>query len=260
MKNTRKSVGTLAATLITFGSLAGGVEAAPVTFAYSGTIMNLNDPNPTVPPFNAFIGQKIHLSFTFDSALTDSNPSANGDYSPLISVTIQIGANTYTSSNAGSISVINNGTNPDQYIVNGMVTGPALTDGPDTYDAQNFNLILTDNSKSVFSSDVLPIAQPFPSDFTSGQLRIDFQTSSFPFKFGSVGTNTVIPIVFTPASIVPAHIIRFDTVTTRTYILQTTEDLLEWSDTAMQLVGDGNTHEFAVEVTKPKEFYRVRVQ
>ena len=259
MKYTSKSARTFAAALITIGSLAGGAEAAPVTFAYAGTI-DLSDGYPTATPFDAFDGQQIHLSFTFDPALTDSNPSANGDYSPLTSVTITIGSNTYTSSGTGSISVINNGTNPDQYIVNGSVAGPALSDGSVTYDEQFFNLILTDTTHSVFSSDTLPIVQPYPTDFTSSQLRLDFTDSGNFDNSGTVGTNAVIPVVFAPVSIVPAHIIRFDTETGRNYILQTTDDLEEWSDTAMQQAGDGNTHEFAVEVTKPKEFYRVRIQ
>jgi hypothetical protein len=140
------------------------------------------------------------------------------------------------------------------------VTGPALSDGAVTYDKQFFNLILTDTTRTVFSSDALPIVQPYPADFTSGQLRLDFLGSGNFFNSGIVGTNAVIPIVFAPASIVPAHIIRFGTATGRTYILQTTDDLEEWSDTGMQKAGDGNTNEFAVEVTKPKEFYRVRIQ
>lgn len=38
MRNALKSVRAIAATLITFGALAGGTEADPVTFAYAGTV------------------------------------------------------------------------------------------------------------------------------------------------------------------------------------------------------------------------------
>lgn len=166
-----------------------------ITFTYTGVVedaltQGFADFDADDAPFDAFNGEQISLSFTFDSDLSDSNPSANGDYASIANAEISLGANTYTGTNFGSITIINNGVNPDQYIVNGVVSGPSLT-GAATYDEMFLALILTDNTQSVFATDDLPLTAPDPNLFTSSQLRIDFSDSSNFDNFGFVGTNTV---------------------------------------------------------------------
>jgi len=63
-----------------------------------------------------------------------------------------------------------------------------------------------------------------------------------------------------PVTILPAHILRFQSEIGILYQLETTEDLETWSPTEHSLVGDGDVLEFCIERTKPQEFYRVSQQ
>jgi hypothetical protein len=188
-RNTATRILTAALGLFGFVTLSSGIcYGAPVTFQYSGTV----DLAVGGPDFDAHSGSPISLSFTFDSNLIDSNPSLNGDYSSVSSIEVNLGTSTYTgvgaggSNNPGTISIINNGTNPDQYILNATVTGPTIGGLDEVF----LVLVLSDNSKSVFATDSLPLSPPNPLSFSSSQLRLDF-SSAGSGEFGIVGTNSV---------------------------------------------------------------------
>jgi len=195
MKTPITTTRILTAALVLFGCVtfsAGNCDGAPVTFQYSGTA----DLTAGGPDFDAHSGSPISLSFTFDSNLIDSNPSLNGDYASISSIEVTLGANTYTgvgpggSNIPGTINIINNGVNPDQYILNATVTGPAIGGLDEVF----LVLILTDVSQSVFATDSLPLIPPNPLDFSGSQLRLDFNSSipGGPGGFGTIGTNSVI--------------------------------------------------------------------
>ncbi len=71
--------------------------------------------------------------------------------------------------------------NPDQFLLfNVPVSGPAIGG----YTEVVLNLILSDDTRSVFSTDALPLAQPNPSDFTGSLLRLDFRDPNDFDNFG----------------------------------------------------------------------------
>lgn len=158
-------------------------HAVPITFSYSG-IVNSTDGYPDSAPFEAFLGETIYLTYTFESSTADSNISGNGDYlGSITAFEATIGANTY-SADTGDIVIINNGVNPDQYLVDipTDLTGPSVGGIP----AMRFNLNFSDFTQSVFGSDALPTVQPEPSDFSEASMWLIFDSPNFLFdpEFG----------------------------------------------------------------------------
>lgn len=125
----------------------------------------------------AFLGETIYLTYTFESSTADSNPSANGDYlGSITAFEATIGANTY-SADTGDIVIINNGGNPDQYLVDipTDLTGPSVGGIP----VMRFNLNFSDFTHSVLGSDALPTVQPEPSDFSEAAMWLTFDSQNF---------------------------------------------------------------------------------
>jgi hypothetical protein len=181
----------LAGVMIVSSLFAGSIShAASLTFAYEGTV-NSTGGFPDSGPFDAFLGETIRVEYTFDTTTPDSNGSSNGDYfSAVTAAEITIGSNVYTAT-GGNIIIINNGVNPDQYIVDvdQGLAGPAV--GGQLPD--RFQVILTDTTKTFFSSDALPTVQPDPLGFTSSVLQFDFCSSGCA-DFGFINAaNPVIP-------------------------------------------------------------------
>jgi hypothetical protein len=185
--------------LIVPAVLAFGItsHAVPITFSYSG-VVNDTDGLPDKAPFEAYLGETMYLTYTFESSTTDSNSSTNGDYlGSITAVEITVGANTY-SADTGDIVITNNGENPDQYLVDipSGLKGPSVGEIP----VMRFNLGFSDFTQSVFGSDALPQVQPEPSDFSEATMWLTFDSQNFSpelEEFGTImadGTVQAVPV------------------------------------------------------------------
>jgi hypothetical protein len=140
--------------------LAGVASSAPITFNFTGSITS-------VPIDNVFgdvgFGTVLSGSFTFDSATADGAPAdpTTGSYShvgaPYL-FTVDIGGHVFTADQFFNVAVLN--AFVDQYSAFGL--------------AQNLSLeiLLQDNTATVFNSDALPTAAPPLSSFTFGTFRL----------------------------------------------------------------------------------------
>jgi hypothetical protein len=73
----------------------------------------------------------------------------------------------------------------------------------------------------------------------------------------SITTNVQQDVPQPEVAIFRAHILRFNALQGIIYKLQTSSDLIEWTDTGRTLVGHGSMAEFSIEALLPKEFYKV---
>ena len=174
-------------------------HAVPITFSYEG-IVNVGDGYPDSAPFAAFPGETIRMVYTFESTTPDSNASSNGDYlGAVTSVQLFLSSNIYTAT-SGNIILIDNGFNPDQYIVDivgipGGLIGPTVGGMP----LVRLELILSDNTHTALANDLLPTIQPDPSDYSDAVLQLQFRNpdNPFPFENGIViasGTVGISPV------------------------------------------------------------------
>jgi len=186
----------LAGVVVMLSSFAGSIShAALLTFAYEGTV-DATFGFPDSAPFDAFLGKTLRVEYTFETTTPDNNPSSNGDYLGAVTAAeIAVGSNVYTAT-GGNIIIIDNGVNPDQYIVDVLMglAGPAVGGLPPV----RFEVIFSDTTNTFFSSDALPTVQPDPSGFTAPVLQFTFQSPSLE----EVGIIQVLDAVISePASI-----------------------------------------------------------
>ena len=171
-------------------------QAVPTTFAYEG-IVDYAGGYPVGTAFDAFLGEKLRIVYTFESTTPDNNTSANGDYlGAVTSILVTVGKIIYTA-NKGNIIITNNGFNPDQYLVDipQGLTGPDVAGIP----VIDFDLNFSDNTHTVFTSDALPTVQPDPADFSGASLWLSFDGFKFPERrFGIIAANKATRIAPIP--------------------------------------------------------------
>ena len=163
----------------------------PITFRYSGVVDGMASGGfPDPAPFQAFNGQPINVTFTYDPNTPDNNTSDNGDYLGAVTdLQVTVGGNVYNDIDGGDIIITNNDVNPDQFQVFSFVTGPAV--GGIT-EAIQLRMIFSDSTHTVFSTDALPINQPDPADFNlGGQINLQFTDVNDFDNFGNIITNDV---------------------------------------------------------------------
>ena len=157
-------------------------QAVPITFAYEGTVTRTsNDPN-----FRAFIGEKFHVEYTFESTTPDINPaSANiGIYRNAVTrLDVRLGGNHYFG-NTGTIVIWNDyiadptpGVPTDFYQVSDLVTGPEVG-GARGY---RFVLQFWGPTDTPLDSFALQSKQPNPADFLGLVNNFDFSIMSLDF-------------------------------------------------------------------------------
>ena len=174
---------------------------ASLTFAYEGVINHVDVPDPANrPAFDPFMGQTLHLEFTFDESPTtnpDTDPLGRlGSYS-LTSLTITLGGNTYTAGD-GKINTQDGFFGDDAFDAYSDtsfgLTGPSIGGMPVALAA----LTLWDTSDTAVPSAALPLTQPDPADFPAQHLRLAFGPVGSPTA--SLGADDNITIVPEPAT------------------------------------------------------------
>jgi len=167
------------------------------TFSYSGTIQDsftggstivlAGFPNPQDDyPFDAFNGQAISLSFSFDPNLVDNdNSPLIGDYSTGLNYEVQIGNSLYTSSGSGGNVRVYRGDSASgsRFSFSAPVQGPSIS-GLDFYSASSVILDF-ELGGSLFNTDSLPSIQPNPNQFSSTSLTLNFSGDFGPGRVGS---------------------------------------------------------------------------
>jgi len=156
----KKLASVLAAAAWLCAGLAEPCAAAPITFAFTGSVNQASfDPND---PFGGTIGfgTAFSGSYTFESTAADGIPFAtNGSYSAFgapYGFSVTIGAFNFSTPDALSITT-GDGV-PDQYTVLACEGGPFCF-------GSSASLFLMDFDGTVFSNDALPIAAPPLSAF-----------------------------------------------------------------------------------------------
>jgi hypothetical protein len=154
-----RRAGARAAAVVVFASVfaagAGGVDAAPVTFGFTGRVTSASfgpddQPYPNaITIFSVFSGR-----YTFDSSAADLDPASSvGSYvmagSPF-GLTVDIGGNTFTTANRLFIEV-DDAPSLDAYsLVAGILPVFRLEVG----------ILLQDPTGTALGSDALPLAPP----------------------------------------------------------------------------------------------------
>ena len=167
---------------VSFG-LAAPSHAAPITFAYEGTV------NFTFggPAFDAFLGQTLRIEYTFESTTADSTAATNrGDYAAITSMTATVGTYSATAA-AGPIVVFDNLNGNDEYGVLGIsAVGPPIGGMPLNF----LQIQLQDPTQTAFANDALPTVQPDPANFGGNNfLAINFFGGRK--NSGNIGTDLV---------------------------------------------------------------------
>ncbi len=170
---------------------------ASLTFAYEGVIDEaLVDDPADQAAFDAFLGQTLHLEFTFEesvSANPDTDPHVLFGYYTFTSLTMTLGGNTYAAVD-GHIKVINDFSLMDTFKVETEaslgLTGPSIGGLP----IAAARLDLSDSTATVFSSDALTLAPPDPADFAHHRMSLSFGPGGSPTAHLSVtGNVTLVP-------------------------------------------------------------------
>ncbi len=171
---------------------ANATHAAPISFAYTGTINGLQ----LAPELQS--GDQITITYTFESSLTDqlSAIPTLGRYGPLLDLTFT-GSSGFVAMlvpNSGMIEVENdNFLNRDSYVVSASFQQIGSLGGAPPLD---LTITFTDFTKTEFSSDALPLAPPNPADFSSATGSI--RNTNFGFASFSIDAIATLP---EPASI-----------------------------------------------------------
>jgi hypothetical protein len=173
--------------------------AAPVTYAFTGSVTQATfDPND---PFGGTVGvgTAFNGSYTFESTASDNIPFANnGSYASFgapYQFSVTIGSFTFSTSDALNISV---GNGPaDQYSVLACAGGPFCF-------GSSAALFLEDTDGTVFAGDALPYPAPPLSAFevalftfrgfvNDNQVEIIGQLESLACSAGCEPVGTPIP-------------------------------------------------------------------
>ena len=181
-------------------SFVESVEAALITYAYEGTADTVDITlGVDSAPFDALIGQKMRIVYTFESSTPDGQPlDTLGAYAP-VSIQLTIGGLSYSAS-SGFISIYDNHLLQDAYAVS--ASRISIIDGPDLggLAVNQIAVGLFDNSQTIFISDALPLIQPNPADFpTLNTISVSYwdnqtQTSARISARGDVTIATVVPL------------------------------------------------------------------
>jgi len=164
-------------------------EAAPITFAFTGTVQQVVPAlSGTFQPGDAFSG-----SYTFESTTPDTDPSpgfglyANGMTSLTFTIGSYTGGADCSAAASCNIAVQDGGPGDcaltDCYLVTAKhPTGPSVEGVLPT----DFALSLLDNSGLALSSDALPLTPPDISNFSITFFGVNFDD----FAFGVQGKLT----------------------------------------------------------------------
>jgi hypothetical protein len=146
--------------------LLGSVEAAPVSFQFSGklTQVPLDEVFGDIAP-----GDAIQANVNFDSSATDLVPvdPATGSYafSAPFGMIVMIGTHDFTASGFLNIGILNSFV--DQYTVLATSSSGDLT----------LELFFEDDTGSAFADDHLPLAAPPLADFSQRDFHLDFTSA-----------------------------------------------------------------------------------
>jgi hypothetical protein len=142
-----------------------GVLVVPVvTFVAVGTVDSVNPAlSPTIQ-----LGDTFRLEYSFDPLAVDANASANrGDYFGAVTASsITVGGYAASLSGNGNLTVFDNLSGSDRYIVGAPMIGGAI--GGNTLRPLQLPLQLIDPTQTAFPSDALPVVPPSLGDFVSG--------------------------------------------------------------------------------------------
>jgi len=175
-----------------------GVQAAPITFSYEGTI----ELTTGGAAFDAFLGQTAKFEYTFESTASDNLPGdpGLGAYPGVITaISVTVGGYSVTGSN-GLIEVRDEDVSVgDQYRVYahailGDISGPPI-DGLQLNIAEL--LIEQTAGGSVITDDLLPLTQPDPADFPVNFFSLFFsdgRAASGSIETGALAiSSTAVP-------------------------------------------------------------------
>lgn len=187
--NTRTRIGLILSVALVL-ACPGIAQAAPVTFGFAGTVVDVpaDDPGGGIG-----FGSLISGQYTFDSAALDaiSSLSSQGSYTSSgsgIGLSVTIGSLTYNL--AGFLNIgISNDIGVDQYTLLALDSSLSV------------ELFLEDLSALVFSSDALPLTPPSLSSFairdfhlidtSFGDVQIDGTIDSLSCITGCGGGNPI---------------------------------------------------------------------
>jgi hypothetical protein len=154
------------------------VQAAPITFSFTGTV--------TVSDFSTIpVGSAVTGHYTFDSGLTDTNPNPfNGDYGPVaMTITFSDGSSVITSTATFFINNNSSGIGTtDEYSVR-MDTAPDTLTGSFAALRWEFGrLERFDATGTAFSNDSLPLTPPNLASLPGDQSKVSFDTFTFEMR------------------------------------------------------------------------------
>lgn len=165
-----RTIQQMAACVAVLVVMVTSAQAAPVTFSFSGTVIQINFSNGT--PTEFAIGDTFSGTYTFDSTTPDSNTSPNlGDYyTPLTPLSATVGSYS-ASANSGAILIRDNVPVEDYYFLQtNSLTGPTVLGLPVTF----FGLELHDSTGTVYNNDSLLLLPPDLQDYDSNALYFLF--------------------------------------------------------------------------------------
>jgi hypothetical protein len=175
-----------AAFLLLLGSTQRST-AAPITFAYTGTVDGSDLPGA------AAIGDPVSGTFTFESTTADTDPLPHlGGYRAITVGSFQFGsyAGTIgpTAGTNASISVVDF-TCCDSYSAWDVTpVGPLVHQAGFDFELVKLELYLEDITGAVFSSVALPTTPPPLSSFDFGYVELRFVPTSFPSSYAIIAS------------------------------------------------------------------------
>ena len=193
------SRGALAALALACALSAAAADAAPLTFAYTGTVTSVaaldpENPFPTEPDF----GTPFSGTFTFDSAAADAVPGdpATGVYASTggsFGLTLELGGLTFGYGGV-TVSVTDGydsfGFGGDEYLF-GFAAGASTL----------ISARITDFAGTMFSGDALPLTPPSLSGRFSTFLFSDIVDGNQVELAGSLTSLTAVATVPEPSTL-----------------------------------------------------------
>ena len=177
----------IALTSLGFARISHAAHLDLITFTFEGIV---NDVRPDVDAFNAFSGETLQVTYTFDPHTPDINASpTRGDYVAITEFGVTVGGNTYTQPGPGGAIIV-----PGAVIVvdtTGLYVATSFDiTGPDVggLTVASFGLILSQPTNTVFTSDALPTVQLDIEDFANRVLSLDFQDDAL-INFGRISSR-----------------------------------------------------------------------
>lgn len=155
-----------AAALTAMALTAGPAQAAPVTFAYDAVVNSVTAGDPAFAPF---LGETIHLEYTFDSAAPDANASAS--YGSYLAASMSVSVGSYSATGINGLILVQP-TGGSYYTVS--FSGASNLTGPDLGGKPLHSVSLSLQNGNVFADDSLPLVQPSPADFSAAFISLSF--------------------------------------------------------------------------------------